>query len=167
MYSGVLAVRKILFVMLLLLCQSCQQSDQASPHVYDDREVVVRLSIRPAGVSKEYFALATADMSHQIAWSWRRMRAEIKVATPAPERFHGFRVIERIPGFGASVVLLPDAYSDNYMWAAICDESSTYLRGAACSIKGNAGKWTVEVSISTDDLAEFDVIVDSLRTQLR
>lgn len=159
-------MKKTLLIVLLALCQSCQSNEGSSPRIFDDRDVVIHLKLHPQGASKAYAGLATMDPSHAMASSWRRMKIEIDRAQPASQRFLGFRKIGEIPGFGASVVLLPDSYSQAYPWVIICNEPSMYQSPAECTIKGNSGKWTAEVLISTDDVGEFSAIVDSIRSEV-
>src|ERR1700755_149195 len=127
-------MKKILLIASIALCQSCQSNDNSSAQVFDDRNIVVHLELHPRGTSKTFTGLATEDSSHAMASSWQRMKVEIDRAKPESKKFMGFREIREIPGFGASVVLLPDSYSQAYPWVIICNEPSIYEGPAECGI---------------------------------
>lgn len=163
MQFGMRAVKKVLLLGLIVFCHACQNS--APSGVVDDRDLVTHLTLHPAGSTKTFAGLATAVPSHVIASSWWRMRGLISKSSRTRETYRGFSVVE-VPGFGASVVLLPTSYSEAYPWVVICDGPGMSEPVGDCAIKGNSGTWVAEVPIKTVDMGIFPVIVQAIQDTL-
>lgn len=106
--------------------------------VVDDGDLVIHMKIHPPGSNKVFVGLAVSQPTHVIAASWWRVKGLLAKATLDGQGYKGFGEV-RLPGFGESIV------SVTHAWVAVCDQASINEGGDGCAVKGDFGKWVVEV----------------------